>query len=87
MKVAKIALIVIQVLVMLNAFGGGLYGLAGAKDIPQSWLDGSPFGSFIDPEPVPVRRDRRRHVGARRSLWWSKNRLAPWFSLGMGFDC
>jgi hypothetical protein len=33
----------------VNAFGGGFYGLNGAKAIPRAWLDGSPFHSFFVP--------------------------------------
>ena len=31
----------------LNAFGGGYYGMAGAKDVPVEWLEGSPFNNFF----------------------------------------
>ena len=36
----------------LNAFGGGSYGLAGAKDIPTEWLKGSPFNSYFVPSLI-----------------------------------
>ena len=36
----------------LNAFGGGFYGLAGAKDIPTEWLRGSPFSSYFVPSLI-----------------------------------
>ena len=35
MKLTKISLISLQLLVMLNAFGGGYYGLAGASGIAR----------------------------------------------------
>lgn len=35
--------------VALNAFGGGYYGLAGARGIPREWLDGSPFETYLIP--------------------------------------
>lgn len=38
----------------LNAFGGGFYGLTGAKDIPLEWLEGSPFTSYFIPSLVLV---------------------------------
>ncbi len=83
MKLAKIALIAIQVLVMLNAFGGGFYGLNGAKAIPRSWLDGSPFHSFLIPSLFLFVT-----IGGGMLVaciaWWRKSRIAPWFSLGMG---
>jgi hypothetical protein len=33
----------------LNAFGGGYYGMRGAKGIPTEWLLGSPFQSYFVP--------------------------------------
>jgi len=35
--------------VALNAFAGGYYGMAGAKDIPLEWLDGTPFSTYFIP--------------------------------------
>jgi hypothetical protein len=35
--------------VALNAFAGGYYGMAGAKDIPPGWLDGTPFSTYFIP--------------------------------------
>ena len=35
--------------VALNAFGGGYYGMAGAKNIPLEWLDGTPFSTYFIP--------------------------------------
>jgi hypothetical protein len=39
-------------LVALNAAGGAAYGLAGARDVPPEWLDGSPFSSYRVPSLV-----------------------------------
>lgn len=36
----------------LNAFGGGVYGLLGAKGIPTDWLKGSPFDSYFVPSLI-----------------------------------
>ena len=36
----------------LNAFGGGYYGLSGAKDVPKQWLEGSPFTDYFIPSAV-----------------------------------
>jgi hypothetical protein len=33
----------------LNAFGGGYYGLSGAKGVPTEWLEGSPFKDHTIP--------------------------------------
>lgn len=83
MKLTRIALIVIQVLVMLNAFGGGFYGLAGAKDVPLSWLDGSPFDSFFVPSLFLFVVIGGGMLVATL-VWWRKSSLAPWVSLAMG---
>ena len=39
-------------IVALNAFGGGWYGMAGAKDVPTEWLEGSPFNNYFIPALV-----------------------------------
>jgi hypothetical protein len=83
MKLTKITLIAIQVLVMVNAFGGGFYGLNGAKAIPLSWLDGSPFHSFVIPSLFLFVALGGGMLVATL-VWWRKSRLAPLFSLGMG---
>jgi hypothetical protein len=83
MKSTKIALITIQLFVMLNAFGGGYYGLAGAKDIPMSWLDGSPFRSFFVPSLFLFVVIGGGMLVAT-IVWVRRSRLAPWVSLGMG---
>ena len=36
----------------LNAFGGGLYGMAGAKGVPTTWLEGSPFTTYFIPSVI-----------------------------------
>lgn len=36
----------------LNAFGGGAYGLAGAKGVPTAWLEGSPFRDYVIPSLI-----------------------------------
>jgi hypothetical protein len=83
MKRTRIALIVIQLLVMVNAFGGGFYGLNGAKAIPRAWLDGSPFHSFFIPSLfLFVVIGGGMLVATIVQLRTA--RLAPWFSLGMG---
>jgi hypothetical protein len=35
-----------------NAFGGGVYGLTGAKNVPREWLEGSPFTDYFIPSLV-----------------------------------
>ena len=36
----------------VNAFGGGYYGLSGAKDVPTEWLKGSPFHDYFVPSLI-----------------------------------
>ena len=42
----------LHALVALNAFGGGYYGLAGARGIPTEWLAQSPFKDYFVPSFV-----------------------------------
>ena len=49
MKFVQITLGVILAFVAVNAFGGGYYGMSGAKDVPLEWLNGSPFKSYFIP--------------------------------------
>ena len=37
------------VLLALNAFGGGYYGMSGAEKVPLEWLKGSPFRNYFIP--------------------------------------
>lgn len=43
---------ILLVLLALNAFGGGYYGMAGAENIPVEWLEGSPFRSYFIPSLI-----------------------------------
>lgn len=36
----------------LNAFGGGYYGLAGARGVPTEWLAGTPFSDYTVPSLI-----------------------------------
>jgi hypothetical protein len=45
-------LVALETLIALNAIGGGIYGLAGAKSVPRAWLAGSPFHSYLIPSLV-----------------------------------
>jgi hypothetical protein len=47
-----VVLAVLLAVVALNAFGGGVYGLLGADGVPASWLDGSPFRTYVVPSLV-----------------------------------
>lgn len=45
----RYALGILLALLALNAFGGGYYGMAGAKGVPKEWLIGSPFSNYFIP--------------------------------------
>jgi hypothetical protein len=46
------ALGVLLIFVALNAFGGGIYGAAGAEGVPTEWLKGTPFRDYFIPSVV-----------------------------------
>lgn len=48
----RAVLIVLETVVALNAFGGGIYGMSGAKGIPREWLDGTPFVDYFIPSLI-----------------------------------
>jgi hypothetical protein len=48
-KLIRYALGILLLFVAINAFGGGYYGMAGAKNIPVDWLKKSPFRSYFIP--------------------------------------
>lgn len=39
-------------IIALNAFGGGYYGMAGAEGVPTEWLEASPFDSYFIPSLI-----------------------------------
>ena len=43
---------ILLLFVALNAFGGGYYGMAGAKDVPTEWLKNSPFKNYFVPSLI-----------------------------------
>jgi len=45
----RIALVVLEAIVALNAFAGGYYGMSGAPSVPPEWLDGTPFEDYVVP--------------------------------------
>jgi ABC-type Na+ efflux pump permease subunit len=51
-KFTRYTLSVLLLLVALHAFAGGIYGMAGAKDIPVDWLEQSPFKSYFIPSLI-----------------------------------
>jgi hypothetical protein len=83
MKLTKISLISLQLLVMLNAFGGGIYGLSGAPGLDPAWLDGSPFSTYVVPSLI-LFTVIGGGMAVATAAWILKSRVAPWLSLVMG---
>ncbi len=83
MKRTKIAIISIQLLVMLNAFGGGYYGLSGAPGVDPAWLAGTPFSSYFVPS-LFLFTVIGGGMAVATAAWILKSRVAPWLSLAMG---
>jgi hypothetical protein len=48
-KLVRNTLGILLLLVAINAFGGGYYGMAGAKNVPTEWLKKSPFHNYFVP--------------------------------------
>jgi hypothetical protein len=48
-KTIRITLGILLLIIAINAFGGGYYGMSGAKDMPLEWLAGSPFKNYFVP--------------------------------------
>lgn len=51
-KFIRFALGILLLLVAINAFAGGYYGMAGAKNIPREWLKNSPFHNYFIPSLI-----------------------------------
>jgi hypothetical protein len=51
-RAIRYALAGLLAFVALNAFGGGYYGLAGARGVPTGWLAGSSFSSYFVPSLI-----------------------------------
>src|SRR5690349_9745215 len=51
-KLVRYTLAILLLLVAINAFGGGYYGMAGAKNVPMKWLKGSPFHNYFIPSLI-----------------------------------
>lgn len=48
-KFARYVIATLMLIVAINAFGGGYYGMAGAQSVPVEWLEGSPFSNYFIP--------------------------------------
>lgn len=48
-KPARYTLAALLLIVAVNAFAGGYYGMTGAPNVPIEWLEGSPFANYFIP--------------------------------------
>lgn len=39
----------IEAVIAINAIGGAIYGLGGARDVSLEWLEGTPFNDYVVP--------------------------------------
>ncbi len=51
-KIFRYLLGAILIIVAINAFGGGYYGMAGAENVPVEWLQDSPFKNYFLPSLI-----------------------------------
>ncbi len=82
-QINRIGLGVLQIIIAINALGGGWYGMAGAKAIPLEWLEGSPFDSYLVPSLILFIAVGMTNLLAA-FLLFQKNRRAPMVSLLCG---
>ncbi len=92
----RLSLSALLFLLAINAFGGGIYALAGAKDIPLEWLQGSPFKNYFIPglflfvtvggccmvSSILVYKNRKY---ARLSAWICSLLLMVWIAVQLYF--
>lgn len=82
-KPVKYILVALTALLAVNAFGGGYYALSGAEGVPLSWLDGTPFHSYLIPGLFLT-----VVVGGGMTLacvaWILRRRSAPLLSMAAG---
>ncbi len=83
MKARKTALIVLQLVLLLNAIGGAFYGLSGAEGVDPSWLAGTPFKSYIIPSLILLVAVGGSMVLAT-AAWLLRLRIAPRLSVLAG---
>lgn len=51
-KLIRYILGTLLLLVAINAFGGGYYGIMGAENVPTEWLKNSPFRNYFIPSLI-----------------------------------
>lgn len=75
--VARAMLGAILTLTAVSAFGGGIYGLLGAKEIPTAWLEGSPFASYLVPSVVLLLVIGGSHAAAAAAVFGRSRWAGP----------
>jgi hypothetical protein len=83
LRALRIVLIVVLLIVGVNAVGGGIYGLSGARDVDPAWLEGSPFDDYFWPSLILLLGVGGSHLLAA-VLNLTRARTAPWFALAAG---
>jgi hypothetical protein len=83
MKTLRAILIALELIVGLNAAGGGIYGLRGAESVPLELLRGSPFQSYFWPSLILLVAVGGSMLTAA-ALLLLRPRLGPWASCGAG---
>ena len=78
-------LFAIEVVVALNAIGGAIWGLDGAKNVPREWLEGTPFDSYVVPSLILLVAVGGSMALAALALA-ARHRLAPELSVIAGLS-
>jgi hypothetical protein len=76
-------LVTIEVMVAVNAVGGAIWGLGGAKDVPRRWLEATPFDSYVVPSLILLVAVGGG-MGAAAVMLLARHRLAPEVSIAAG---
>ncbi len=50
--VTRYTLGILLIILAVNAFGGGWYGMSGTPDIPLEWLENTPFTNYFIPSLI-----------------------------------
>ncbi len=51
-RLSRLSLGLLLAFVAVNAFGGGIYGVAGADGVSTEWLEGTPFRDYLIPSII-----------------------------------
>ena len=51
-RLPRLSLGLLLAFIALNAFGGGIYGVAGAGGVSTEWLEGTPFRDYLIPSII-----------------------------------